>query len=98
MTTPESQEAPLLCARCARVLHPGRGELYLVRIEAVADPTPPVYTADDLAQEVRGELKRLIRRLSRLTERELEEQVHRRLVLHFCVPCYRHWIEDPANP
>lgn len=97
MTTPDSGDAPLFCARCATLLTPGRGELYLVRIVAVADPTPPVITQEDLEQDVRSEIDRLLDRLSGLTARELEEQVHRRLVLHFCVPCYRRWIEDPAG-
>ena len=94
----ESVAAPSFCARCARVLTPGRGELYVVRIEALADPYPPDLTQEDLEGDVSDQIEGLIERLSRQTEREMEEQVARRLVLHFCVPCYRRWIEEPAGP
>jgi hypothetical protein len=33
-------QSPLLCARCGVELTPGKGDFYVVRIEAVADPTP----------------------------------------------------------
>ena len=32
-----------------------------------------------------------------MSERELLDQVHRRLVLHLCGPCYGQWIEDPVG-
>ena len=41
----------LWCDRCAKPIHPGRGDYYLVRIDAVADPAPPVLTEEDLAIE-----------------------------------------------
>jgi hypothetical protein len=84
----------LLCRRCSKEVHPGRGDYYLVRIEAVADPEPPVITDDDLALDVGAEIDRLIRRMKDLSEQELERQVYRREVIHLCVPCYNRWIED----
>ena len=42
----------LHCKRCSKEVHPGRGDYYLVRIEAVADPQPPVITQEDLDQGV----------------------------------------------
>jgi hypothetical protein len=90
-------QPPLFCDRCAAELHPGRGEFYVVRIEAVADPTPPVFTAEDLAQDVRREIERLIERLRDMTEQEAKDQVYRRVVLHLCSPCYSRWIENPTH-
>jgi hypothetical protein len=90
-------EVPLFCDHCSRELHPGRGDFYIVKIEAVADPSPPLITADDLAQDPRREIEQLIALASRQSERELEEQVHRRVVLYLCVACYAHWIENPTN-
>jgi hypothetical protein len=98
MNGPEaSSYSPLLCARCGVELTPGTGDFYVVRIEAMADPSPPYFTEQDLLHDPRMEIERLIRQMRGLSERELLEQVYRRLVLHLCGPCYRHWIEDPVQ-
>jgi hypothetical protein len=90
-------DAPLLCARCTRELTPGAGDFYLVRIEAMADPTPPSFSAEDLARDPRAEIERLLAAMRDLSERELVDQVYRRLFLYLCTACYRQWIEDPAR-
>jgi hypothetical protein len=90
-------DAPLFCARCAAELHPGQGDFYVVRIEALADPTPPSFSAEDLARDTRAEIADLLARLEGLSDRELMDQVYRRMVLHLCLPCYREWIERPAG-
>jgi len=89
--------SPLLCARCGTELTPGKGNLYLVRIEALADPTPPSFSADDLTHDPRADIERLIEQMRDLSEQELMDQVYRRLVLYLCGPCYRQWIEDPVK-
>jgi hypothetical protein len=86
-----------LCRRCSKEVHPGRGDYYLVRIEAVADPEPPVITEEDLALDVGAEIDRLIRRMAGLSEHDLERQVYRREVIRLCVPCYNRWIEDTVG-
>ncbi len=90
-------EIEAVCDRCGREIHPGRGDFYLVRIDAVADPSPPRITAEDLAQDVRAEIERLIARMREMTEQELQDQVARRVIVRLCVPCYRDWIEDPVG-
>jgi hypothetical protein len=90
-------DAPLFCARCAAELHPGRGDFYLVRIEAVADPTSPAFSAEDLIRDAKAEIADLLGQLKGFSERELLDQVYRRVVLHLCTPCYRQWIEHPAG-
>jgi hypothetical protein len=92
-----SDEMPLLCARCGAELWPGSGDFYLVRIEAMADPSPPRFSQDDLKQDPRAEIERLFSQMSGLSEQELIDQVYRRLVLYLCGPCYRQWIEDPVK-
>ena len=52
----------LHCKRCSKEVHPGRGDYYLVRIDAVADPQPPIITQEDLDQDIGAEIERLIRR------------------------------------
>ncbi len=51
----------LHCKRCSKEVHPGRGDYYLVRIEAVADPQPPIITQEDLDQDVGADIERLRR-------------------------------------
>jgi hypothetical protein len=54
---------PLFCARCAAELRPGDGDFYHVNIEAVADPTPPVASAQDLAADLRRKIERTLAQL-----------------------------------
>ena len=93
----DSDLPSLCCDRCAKPVHPGRGDYYLVRIDAVADPAPPVFTAEDLAIGFDREFKRLIEETHGLSAQEAMDQVHRRVALYLCVSCYNHWIENPTG-
>jgi hypothetical protein len=95
MTT--EPDAPLFCARCATELRPGSGECYRVTIEAVADPTPPVLSGEQSAEDIRAEIERLLAAMKSVPEAELRSQVYRRLTLWLCNPCYTEWIEDPTG-
>lgn len=64
----------LHCKRCSEEVHPGRGDYYLVRIDAVADPQPPIVTQEDLDQDVGAEIERLIRRMKSMSEQQLEHR------------------------
>ena len=97
MSDDRDDDSELWCARCGAELKPGRGNFYVVRIEAVADPWPPEFSAEDLEHDPRLEIERLIDQLRELSEQELLDQVYRRLILHLCGPCYRQWIEDPVK-
>jgi hypothetical protein len=89
--------ACLLCHRCGIQLTPGRGHLYVIHIEAVADPWPPVITEADLARDHQRDMADLIHQLRHHTERDLLDQVHRRLTIHLCTRCYKVWIENPTG-
>ena len=95
MATPD--ESPLFCDRCSIVLTPGRGNFYVVKVEAMADPTPPAFTEAHLARDVGREIDRLVDRMRDMTEQELMDQVYRRVVLYLCSSCYRPWIENPTG-
>jgi hypothetical protein len=90
-------ELPPICARCAVELQPGEGTFYVVRIEAMADPTPPSFSAEDLDRDVRQDLDDLFWQVLGLSEQEALDQVYRRLTIFLCGPCYARWIEDPAG-
>ncbi len=94
---PRDEDPPLFCDRCSKALHPGRGEFYEVRIDAVADPSPPIINEEDLDRDIGLEIERLIATLNDMTEREALDQVHRRLTLYLCNACYRLWIENPTG-
>ena len=88
----------LVCHRCGQELTPGEGNLYVVRIEAFADPTPPDLSAEELAElDTAAEIDRLIEQMKGMSEQELMDQVYRRLTIHLCGACYARWIENPAG-
>jgi len=93
----DGREVHLFCHRCGAVLTPGEGNFYVVRIEAFADPTPPEITFGEDAPDIGEEIDRLIEEMHGMTEQELLDQVHRRLTLHLCGPCYARWIDNPAG-
>jgi len=94
----DEAKANLFCHRCGAVLTPGRGEFYIARIEAFADPAPPQADGqpDDEVNPA-AEIDRLLEQMKNMSERELMDQVYRRLTIHLCGPCYRRWIENPAR-
>jgi hypothetical protein len=96
-TKPGSDLTPLFCARCAAELQPGSGDFYHVAIAAVADPSPPNVTAEDLAADLHKQIEKLLARMAGLSAQEALDQVYRRLTIYLCGPCYRAWIENPAG-
>ena len=90
-------DSPLFCNRCNRELHPGDGNFYVIRIEAIADPTPPEFSLDDLRRDHRQEIEDLLNQMKDLSERELADQVYRQLTIFLCGPCYVQWIENPTG-
>jgi len=87
----------LFCHGCGAELIPGAGDFYVVRIEAFADPTPPNISFDDESYDLNAEINKLIEQMRNMSERELMDQVYRRLTIHLCGRCYRVWIENPAG-
>jgi len=95
----DDEHFALFCHRCARQVHPGRGDFYVIRLEAFADPTPPELSEEDLARgagDLDEQIERLIEQMKDMSPQELADQVYRRMTIHLCTSCYRDWIEDPA--
>ena len=82
-----------ICHRCGRELEYGTGSFYVVRIEAIADPSPP----RDTGEVMKHSADELIAQMSTMSEQELMDQVYRRLVILLCRRCYTGWIEHPAG-
>ena len=87
----------ILCHRCGATFAPGKGNFYVVRIEAFADPTLPEMSKEDLEADLDQQINELIDSTRDMSERELMDQVYRRLTIHLCGPCYEKWIENPAG-
>jgi hypothetical protein len=92
-----NDESPLFCAKCLIKLVPGQGDFFVVRIDAVADPTPPTFSEEDLQRDHRGNFNSLVEQLADFSERELMDQVHRKTVIHLCNSCFNDWFEDPVG-
>lgn len=90
-------DSPFLCTRCLKTLRTGRGEFYVVAIEAIADPTPPSFSGNEMARDYRADWRAVVAALKDTSPQEALDQVYRRLVIHLCNACYRDWIENPAG-
>ena len=55
-----TSDDPLLCTRCLKTLEPGRADFYVVSIEAVADPTPPSFSGDEVDRDYRADWREII--------------------------------------
>ncbi len=97
MSSASEDVTPLFCDRCSVRLRPGRGNFYVVKVEAVADPTPPVFDERPSSRDVSREIDRLLHRMRDMSEQELMDQVYRRLMLYLCTACYKIWIENPTG-
>ncbi len=93
----DSEETHLFCTRCGCDLTPGLGDFYIVRIDALADPTPPIISDNGGDMDINEQFSRLFEEMRHMTERELMDQVHRSLTIHLCGQCYGQWIENPAG-
>lgn len=92
----ESEES-VICARCCCEMQPGTGSFFNIAIEAIADATPPIVSAQDLSRDLRHEIRRLLHQLEDVSAQEAMDQVFRRLTIVLCNACYRDWIENPAR-
>lgn len=90
-------EDPLFCDRCVCQLYQGQGSFYVVSIDAVADPTGPTFSDDDLRRDVGKELDELVEQLENVSPQEAMDQVHRSVQLTLCLSCYQEWIENPTS-
>ena len=97
MQTPLESSSVTICRRCGALLTPGRGDFYVVEVEAYAENSPPVITAEDMAKDHTAEMKRLAEQMKELSEQEMMDMVHRRMSFFLCGPCYKVWIENPTG-
>src|SRR5262249_25746006 len=85
----------LACRRCGRASQPARADPYDASILPPADPSPPVFTEDDLALDVGREIRRLVAQINSLDAQQAQDQVYRRLIFRLCNACYHEWMKNP---
>jgi hypothetical protein len=86
----------LVCARCSKPLAPGRGGFYLVRIDAVADPSvPQIEPLDD--EEIARRIDALLKQLAGITHEDAMKQVIEHKTIYLCCACYRTWMDNPVG-
>jgi len=93
----ESNEPALICHRCGSDLEPGEGRFWIVRIDAVCDPSPPRIDSTESLESLAADYEALLAEMADRSERELMDQVHRRMVLHLCAACFNVWYERPVG-
>ena len=82
------------CLRCGKELRLGRDSCYLVKVEAMADPSPPILFSDE---DTREQIEGLMEQMRDLSPQEAMDQVYRRMSFYLCGSCYRQWIENPTG-
>ena len=89
--------SPAICHKCGALLTPGKGDFYIVHVEAFAENSPPVITLEELLKDHTQEMRQIAEQLKGLSEQEMMDQVHRQMTFFLCMACYRQWIENPTG-
>ncbi len=97
MSEPDSYLCPVSCHRCGAALRLGNGTAYLIRIEAMADPTPPTLDPSECDGDFNRAFREVLSQLEGMSAQEAMDQVYRRFSFYLCPSCYRRWIENPTG-
>ena len=69
---PHDDQPSDCCLRCGKELRLGSDSCYLIKVEAMADPSPPIISTED---GIRQEIERLIAKMKDLSPQEAMDQV-----------------------
>jgi hypothetical protein len=86
------------CDLCGPELLKSSEIRYEVKIEVKAAYDPLNLTDEDLAQDFREEIARVLRQLEGLSVAEAQDQVYRVFQFDLCPACQRAYIRKPLNP
>src|ERR1041384_8670215 len=95
--SPTRTFSPSICRRCNALLTPGKGDFYIILVEAYAENSPLIISSQDLAKDHHQEMQAITEELNQYSEQELMDMVHRRFTFYLCRPSYRQWIENPTG-
>ena len=86
----------VICDRCGRAIP--REAHYRVRIDVVADPSPPTMTQDDVEEaDFDRTLAQLLDEMKGATAEELEGAVARTFEFRICRPCQLRFTRNPLG-
>ena len=85
----------IACDRCGAALLVGSDVRYEVRIEVKAAYDPMEITREDLKRDLRGEMARLIEKMSGMSKEEAEAQVFKSFKFDLCPPCQKLYVRAP---
>lgn len=76
----------LHCDSCKRTIANPRSS-FRMRIEICADPSPPVFTEEDLQRDTASEMKQILEAMEKMDPQEMEDEVHEAYTYILCRPC-----------
>jgi DNA repair exonuclease SbcCD ATPase subunit len=83
------------CDLCGQELRAKSEVRYEVRIEVKAAYDPLEITEQDLAQDLRAEIAKVLRQLEGLSEEDARNEVYRQFDFDLCVACQRRYVRGP---
>ncbi len=85
----------LTCDLCGKALLVDEDARYEVRIQVYAAYDPLEITPDDLAQDTRDQIRRLVAQLEGMDPQEVEDSVYKEFLFDLCPDCQRRYIQAP---
>jgi len=77
-----------ICESCGKTIEDS-DLAYRMKIELFADPSPPVFTKEDLEADSEAEMNALIEKMADLDPREAEDEVYESYLFTLCARCRR---------
>ena len=89
--------AGFCCDLCGKPLLVDSNVRYVVKIEVFAAYDPMELTIEDLKRDRLKEIRELVRRMSEMDPRELEDQVYKSFTFDLCPECQKKYLKDPLR-
>ena len=83
------------CDLCGQELLDESEVRYEVRIEVKAAYDPLEITEEDLEQDLRAEIAKVLRQLEGISEEEAQNEVYRQFEFDLCAACQRKYVRRP---
>jgi hypothetical protein len=83
------------CDHCGQELLASSKVRYEVRIEVKAAYDSLEITEEDLTQDLRAEIAKVIRRLECISVEEVQNEVYREFAFDLCATCQRRFLRTP---
>ena len=75
-----------ICENCGEIIEKPE-HAYRMKIELFADPSPPVFTEEDIQRDIKAEMEALIEQMKQVDPREAQDQVYESYLFTLCSHC-----------